>query len=43
MDFYIKGIENDYENKEILSIYELYPNIDELHPILKKEKANGFI
>ncbi len=39
LDYYIKGIDNGYQNKEILSIYQLHPNVDELHPIIKKREG----
>ncbi|CAF5132163.1 unnamed protein product, partial [Rotaria sp. Silwood1] len=39
LDYYIKGIDNDYNKKEIISIYKLNPNIDELHSIVKQRKG----
>lgn len=39
LDYHIKGIKNGYENKESLSIYQLNPNIDELHPIIRERKG----
>ena len=39
LDYHIKGIENDYEKKEMISIYKLNPNIDELHSNVKERKG----
>lgn len=39
LDYYISGIDNGYQNKEILSIYQLYPNSSEIDPIVKKRKG----
>ncbi|CAF1226462.1 unnamed protein product [Rotaria sordida] len=39
LDYYIKGIDNGYDKKEIISIYKLNPNIDELHSIVKQRKG----
>jgi len=39
LDYYISGIDNGYQNKEILSIYQLYPNSCETTPIVNKRKG----
>ncbi|CAF3563600.1 unnamed protein product [Rotaria sp. Silwood1] len=39
LDYYIKGIDNGYGNKQILSVFQLHPNIDELHSIVKERKG----
>ena len=39
LDYHMKGIENNYEEKEIISIYEMYPNVDELHSNVKERKG----
>ncbi|CAF3562233.1 unnamed protein product [Adineta steineri] len=39
LDYHIKGIDNGYDKKEILSIYKLNPNINELHSIVEERKG----
>jgi len=36
LDHHIKGIDNGYDKKEIFSIYQLNPNVNELHSIIKQ-------
>lgn len=39
LDYHIKGIENNYEKKEMISIYQLYPNEAELHSNVRERKG----
>ena len=40
LDYHIKGIDNGYEKKQLISVFQLSPNIDELHSILNERNGN---
>ena len=40
LDYYIKSMQNGYEKKPLISVFQLYPNVDELHSIVNRRRGS---